>query len=70
MPETFFPANESGAHKLINISETENLVYLDFGTMNDLDVCFYPDSGKVGIWGKNINKFYKTEQNVGYYEGE
>ena len=26
----FFPANESGAHKLTNSSETELLVYIDF----------------------------------------
>jgi Uncharacterized conserved protein, contains double-stranded beta-helix domain len=66
----FFPADAGGAHKLTNISETENLVYLDFDTTNDLDVCFYPDSEKVGIWGKGIDKLYKAEENVDYYQGE
>lgn len=66
----FFPANENGAHKLTNTSTTETLVYLDFDTYNDLDVAFYPDSGKVGIWGKGINQLYKVEDNVDYYEGE
>lgn len=66
----FFPANEEGAHKLTNISETEPLVYLDFDTHNDIDVAFYPDSGKIGIWGMGINRLYRTDQNVDYYDGE
>ncbi len=66
----FFPANEEGAHKLTNTSETESLVYLDFDTYNDIDVAFYPDSGKLGIWGRNINQLYKISDQVDYYEGE
>lgn len=66
----FFPANENGAHKLTNTSETERLVYIDFDTSNDLDVALYPDSGKIGIWGKEVNQIYKTDQNVAYFEGE
>ncbi len=66
----FFPPNENGAHKLTNISETENLSYLDFDTESAVEVSFYPDSKKVGIWGKKVNMLYKTEQSVDYYEGE
>lgn len=66
----FFPANESGAHKLTNSSGSEMLVYLDFDTSNDLEVAFYPDSGKLGIWGKDINRLYRTDQSVDYYQGE
>ncbi len=66
----FFPANEKGAHKLTNCSETENLVYLDVDIIHDLDVTIYPDSGKIGIWGKGINKIYKEDDDVDYYEGE
>lgn len=66
----FFPANEKGAHKLTNTSKNEMLVYLDFDTHNDIDVCFYPDSGKIGVWGKNINQLYKVNQKVEYYDGE
>ena len=65
----FFPANEKGGHKLTNISETETLVYLDFSTQNEIDAAFYPDSGKIGIWGKNINKIFKAEE-VDYYADE
>jgi uncharacterized cupin superfamily protein len=66
----FFPANEKGAHKLINTSETEMLIYLDFDTHNEIDAAFYPDSNKIGIWGKSINQIYKTNQQVTYYDGE
>jgi len=66
----FFPANENGAHKLTNISDTENLVYLDFDTCNDIDVAFYPDSGKIGVWGRNIDKIYRVRDQVDYYDNE
>lgn len=66
----FFPANEKGAHKLINISQTDTLVYIDFDTHNEIDVAFYPDSGKIGIWGKNINQLFKISQQVEYFDGE
>ena len=66
----FFLANEKGSHKLTNTSETDTLEYLDFETHSDIDVAFYPDSGKVGILGKNINKFFKISQQVDYYDEE
>ena len=66
----FFPANEKGAHKLTNTSENEMLIYLDFDTYNDLEVAVYPDSNKIGVWGKNIRKIFKADQAVDYYEGE
>ena len=66
----FFPAGPEGAHKLTNISETEKLVYLDFDVTHDLDVAVYPDSGKIGIWGKGINKLYPENAHVDYYDGE
>ena len=66
----FFPAGEAGAHKLTNTSESENLVYLDFDVVHDLDVTIYPDSGKLGIWGKDTNKIYRLGDDVDYYENE
>lgn len=66
----FFPANRSGAHKLTNTSETEKLVYIDFDTANDIDVAFYPDSGKMGVWGMDVNKVYKIDADVDYYRDE
>ncbi|MBR7178238.1 MAG: cupin domain-containing protein [Oscillospiraceae bacterium] len=66
----FFPAGEEGVHKLTNTSETEMLVYLDFDVVHDLDVAVYPDSGKLGIWGKDVNKTYRIGDDVDYYEDE
>lgn len=66
----FFPASSEGAHKLTNTSETEKLVYLDFDVIHDLDVAVYPDSNKIGVWGKGVNKVYKLEEDTDYYEGE
>ena len=66
----FFPTGAEGAHKLTNTSETEMLAYLDFDTCNDIDVTFYPDSGKLGVWGKGVDRLYKMQDNVDYYEGE
>lgn len=66
----YFPPNEKGAHKLTNTSLTEKLVYLDFDTRNPIDITFYPDSGKVGIWGKDISQIYNLRTQVDYYEGE
>ncbi len=66
----FFPANSDGAHKLTNTSSTENLVYIDFDVIHDIDVCVYPDSGKIGVWGKGVNRVYPMDSDVDYYEGE
>ena len=66
----FFPAAESGAHKLTNMSDTEPLVYIDFDTAHDVDLTVYPDSGKIGVWGKDVNKVFRRDENVDYYDGE
>ena len=66
----FFPTGSDGAHKLTNSSETENLVYIDFDVVHDVDITIYPDSDKIGVWGMGINKLYKKTSNVDYYDGE
>lgn len=66
----FFPATAAGAHKLTNASETEPLRYIDFDTTYDLDAAVYPDTGKIGVWGKGINRVFRLEDAVSYYEGE
>lgn len=66
----FFPAGPKGAHKLTNSSETDKLVYIDFDSVHDLDICQYPDSDKIAIWGMDINKVYSRPDDVDYYTGE
>lgn len=66
----YFSADADGAHKLTNASETEPLIYVDFDTVNAVDVAIYPDSNKIGIWGKGVNKVFRADDAVDYYEGE
>ena len=66
----FFPTGPEGAHKLTNSSPTENLVYIDFDVVHEIDVAIYPDSDKIGIWGMGINKIYSQADDVAYYDGE
>ena len=65
----FFPAGSEGAHQLINTG-SEDLVYIDFDVIHDLDAAVYPDSGKIGLWGKGVNRVYPIDANVDYYSGE
>ena len=66
----FFPAGPEGAHKLTNISAAEPLVYIDFDVIHDPDVAVYPDSGKIGIWGRDVSSVFFLEDAVDYYAGE
>lgn len=67
----YCPTGKSGAHKLINTSDNEKLVYFECDTNLYPDVTYYPDSNKVGILsGDGDNTFYKTESNVNYYKDE
>ena len=65
-----FPAGPEGAHKLTNTSDHAPLVYIDFDVHHVLDVCHYPDSGKLAIWGMGVNRVYPGDANVDYYQGE
>ena len=65
----YFPAGPEGAHKLTNTG-TEPLFYIDFDVIHDLDVCVYPDSDKLAVWGKGVNRVYPMDANVNYYKDE
>lgn len=66
----FFSVGPDGAHKITNISSTEPLVYIDFDVVHEIDIALYPDSGKIGIWGKEINRIFLEKDDVAYYTGE
>lgn len=66
----FFPTGPDGAHKLTNCSESENLVYIDFDVVHDIDIAVYPDSDKIGVWGQGINQIFPRSADVAYYDGE
>lgn len=57
----FFPADVKGSHVISNPSETEKLVYLDFGTANRPDIVHFTgtqsgmaisEDGKIYMFGK------------------
>lgn len=66
----FFPASEKGAHKLTNLSDIEKLIYLDFDTYHSPEICFYPDSDKINVFGKGFRRVIKSDMEADYYDGE
>ena len=73
-----FPADESGAHRVINDSEGA-LRYLVVSTMQEPDITVYPDSGKFGVYvgsppggreERSLEGYYKTEDAVDYWTDE
>lgn len=62
------------AHQIINTGTTD-LRYLALSTLADVEVCEYPDSGKVGVSaGKHgqmgLRKLFRAESGVDYYDRE
>lgn len=66
------------AHQIINSGDTP-LKYLSISTMNDPDVCEYPDSGKfaaiaVGagndFQSANLRSLHRVGDGLGYFDGE
>jgi len=62
-----FEKGSSGAHQLHNPHE-QKLVYLDLRSVNKVDVCEYPDTGKVNFLPER-EIFYKGRE-ADYFEKE
>jgi uncharacterized cupin superfamily protein len=66
-----FPPGKDGAHRILNTSKSDMLVYLDCDTISTPDVAFYPHSEKVGlILDGQPNTFFELANEVDYYKGE
>lgn len=63
----FFEMGSEGAHQLFNHT-TESCQYLDIRTNAGIDICEYPDSGKVNI--VQSQEIYVSKDRVDYYKGE
>ncbi len=63
----FFEMGPEGAHQLYNHTQ-QPCVYIDLRTVIGLDVCEYPDSGKINILP--FREIYEKESKVDYYKGE
>jgi uncharacterized cupin superfamily protein len=63
----FFEMGPEGAHQLYNHTE-HPCCFLDIRTAADIDVCEYPDSGKINILP--YQEIYQAKDKVDYYKGE
>ena len=71
------PADESGAHRVINDSEGP-LRYLMVSTRDEPEVLVYPDSDKVGAMagappggdGRTVEGYFRRDDAVDYWAGE
>ena len=63
----FFEQGDTGAHQLYNHSDAP-CVYLDIRTTVGIDVCEYPDSGKMAILP--TLEVFASGSTVDYYQGE
>ncbi|MBJ6725595.1 cupin domain-containing protein [Geomesophilobacter sediminis] len=63
----FFEEGATGAHQLYNHGDTP-CIYLDIRTTTGIDVCEYPDSGKIAILPSL--EVFKSDAKVDYYLGE
>lgn len=62
------------AHQITNTGKTD-LRYLALSNLVDVEVCDYPDSGKVGVYtGRGgepgLRMIFRTESTVDYYDRE
>ncbi|WP_297098875.1 cupin domain-containing protein [Draconibacterium sp.] len=53
-----FPTGEKGAHVVLNKSENEKLVYIDFGTTSLPEVVHLPDFNKIMVISGEVNGVY------------
>ncbi len=66
-----FPQGKEGAHRILNTSESEMLIYLDYDTTATADVVSYPHSRKIGfIVDGQPDAIFESSNNVDYYKGE
>ncbi len=63
----FFEMGPQGAHQLYNHTN-QPCKFLDIRTVSSLDVCEYPDSGKINILPHR--EIYQTDNKVDYYKDE
>jgi len=63
----FFGKGQEGAHQLYN-NTGKPCIYLDVRTVNDIDICEYPDTGK--IMTLPYLEAFQSDSKVGYLAGE
>lgn len=64
----FFELGATGAHQMYNHTD-KPCQYVDLCTDMGLDVCEYPDSGKINVMGP-VDQIHYKNLAVGYFDGE
>ncbi|MGH6933313.1 MAG: hypothetical protein ACREEE_12875 [Dongiaceae bacterium] len=67
------PGGRDVAHQIVNTGETD-LVYLALSTMEQAEICEYPDSNKVGVavgaqGNRVLRLIFRADQAVDYFDG-
>jgi uncharacterized cupin superfamily protein len=57
------------AHQIINDSDAE-LAYIAVGVEQPIEICEYPDSGKIGAYGSSVRHITMSQDHVDYWLGE
>jgi uncharacterized cupin superfamily protein len=57
------------AHQIVNDSDAP-LTYLSISTMMPTEVCEYPDSKKIGAFGKDFRHMTRSDNHLDYWTGE
>jgi uncharacterized cupin superfamily protein len=69
-----FLVGEQGAHQLVNRTD-EPVRFLVVSPNGPPEICIYPDSGKVGVYGRapqdlDLRELFRRSDAVDYYDGE
>jgi uncharacterized cupin superfamily protein len=64
-----FPPGPEGAHKVINRSQAvARVLMLSTIPPNEISICVYPDSDKVGVWPPGLR--LRMGESIPYWDGE
>jgi uncharacterized cupin superfamily protein len=64
-----FKCGPDGAHAVRNDTD-EPVRLLMLSSDSEAEIAFYPDSGKVGVFGEGLRKLLRADAEVDYFDGE
>jgi uncharacterized cupin superfamily protein len=65
-----FPVGPEGAHLLRNDTEEPARLLMLSSRSPGGEICFYPDSGKIGLFGPELRKLIAAEPELDYFHNE
>jgi uncharacterized cupin superfamily protein len=66
-----FKRGPAGAHTVRNdTDEPARLLMLSSDRDGSAEIAFYPDGGKVGLFGEDFRKILREDAEIDYFEGE